>query len=286
MNVVSLARQFEAIGARLVTETVSTDAARRGLNAAQNQAFREGFAIDVIQARRSRDGAYALYVRADRADQLDMAAVDVRPRERHLLLMTRPLDADGGPIKAEQRKFLCGHDERHWFVASVARVEVARVEEAMESLKPGGVAALQKRLGVRSRDRNRRVNAAFIRQGEWFFVPAEGFRPPEPAFVLHNEPIRRGAGKPHLIEELYREGGEQVWVCTKYPNGVGVWQYEHLLRTNPKASRWDWQMMRRNPRAYARGKVRHADHATITLPFWHQILMSTEVVGRNVAFLD
>ena len=40
---------------------------------------------------------------------------------------------------------------------------------------------------------------------------------------------------------------------------------------------------------FARGDVRHSDHATITLPFWHRVMMNTETQSRtmrNVAFLD
>ena len=47
--------------------------------------------------------------------------------------------------------------------------------------------------------------------------------------------------------------------------------------------------MRRNPGVFARGKVSHSDHATITLPFWHRVLMNTETQSRtmaNVAFQD
>jgi len=62
-----------------------------------------------------------------------------------------------------------------------------------------------------------------------------------------------------------------------------------LLRTNAEAGRWHWQVMRRNMRVYARGTVRHSDHATITLPFWHRVHMNTETESRtmsHVAFLD
>ena len=62
-----------------------------------------------------------------------------------------------------------------------------------------------------------------------------------------------------------------------------------ILRRNPDAARWGWQVMRRNPGVYARGTVRHSDHATITLPFWHRVNMNTETQSRtmaNVAFLD
>jgi len=47
--------------------------------------------------------------------------------------------------------------------------------------------------------------------------------------------------------------------------------------------------MRRDMSVYARGAVSHADHATITLPFWHRVLMNTETQSqtmRFVAFLD
>ena len=47
--------------------------------------------------------------------------------------------------------------------------------------------------------------------------------------------------------------------------------------------------MRRNPGVYVRGRVRHADHATIILHDWHRVVMNTEGQSkamRNVAFLD
>jgi hypothetical protein len=69
------------------------------------------------QARLSRtDARFTVDVRSDKkgeyfdirlleSQQVEMNVLDVRPEMRHLLLM-----APGG-------KFLCGHDERHWFVA-------------------------------------------------------------------------------------------------------------------------------------------------------------------------
>jgi len=66
-------------------------------------------------------------------------------------------------------------------------------------------------------------------------------------------------------------------------------EYHSILRRHPDAARWGWQVMRRNPGVYARGTVRHSDHATITLPFWHRVIMNTETQSRtmaHVAFLD
>ncbi len=81
------------------------------------------------------------------------------PRQRHLLLMSRT-DAD------EKHKFLCGHDERHWFVAAVPEERgVSTVQTAMEALKPREVIGRQRLLQVRSKNWNRRKNEAFIRQG-------------------------------------------------------------------------------------------------------------------------
>ena len=42
-------------------------------------------------------------------------------------------------------KFLCGHDERHWFVAGVPeRAPVSNVVTAMEALKPDVVRAQER----------------------------------------------------------------------------------------------------------------------------------------------
>ncbi len=50
-----------------------------------------------------------------------------------------------------------------------------------------------------------------------------------------------------------------------------------------------WVTQRRNPTVFVRGKIRHADHKTIVLNGWHQVLMNTEtqaVAMRHVAFID
>jgi len=47
--------------------------------------------------------------------------------------------------------------------------------------------------------------------------------------------------------------------------------------------------MTRNPELYAKGTVRHPDHATIVLADWHRVVMNTEqgaLAMRHVAFLD
>jgi hypothetical protein len=120
-------------------------------------------------------------------------------------------------------------------------------------------------------------------------APAWDRGPIDEKFILRNEPIRRGAGKPHMVEELYRTGGERVYVCSERPQGLTEAQYRRLLWEKPHAQKWDWREMRRNARVYARGAVRHSDHATIHLPDWHRVIMNTEndaPAMRNLAFLD
>jgi hypothetical protein len=47
--------------------------------------------------------------------------------------------------------------------------------------------------------------------------------------------------------------------------------------------------MIRNAEVYAKGTVRHPDHATLVLRDWHRVAMNTEQAARamqHVAFLD
>jgi hypothetical protein len=244
--------------------------------------------------RRGRSSAaFSLDVQSDRLGEFfevdcppgvagDVSVLDVQPADRHLLLLV---------CEGEQKsKFLCGHDERHWFVAGIPEsAPVGTVRQAKEALKPLEVRRAQDQQGLRSGKRNRRKTSVSIRQGEWFFVPVPNFIVNE-KLVLRNEPLSRGVGsKPHWTEFSYRTGGETVYVCAKYPAGVSPKTYERLIATQAAAKTWKWRPMRRNPGVYVRGRIRHADHKTITLNGWHRVLMNTENQSqamRHVAFLD
>jgi hypothetical protein len=232
-----------------------------------------------LNIRADRDGEFFEITATD--PEAEIAVLDVQPRDRHLLLLVR----EG----KEKSKFLCGHDERHWFVAGIPEsAPVGTVRQAKEALKPVEVQAAQARQGLRAKARDRRKNSAYIRQGEWFFLPAVGMVVDE-SLVLQNEPLRRGGGKPHWAEFCYRTGGETVWVCHERPNGVTKEEYKSILARKPKAKHWNWQVMRRNAGVYVRGRIRHPDHATVTLHGWHRVVMNTEGQSRamrGVAFLD
>jgi hypothetical protein len=57
----------------------------------------------------------------------------------------------------------------------------------------------------------------------------------------------------------------------------------------PSTFRRRYRLMVRDPELFARGTVRHPDHATIELHGWHRVVMNTEnraSAMRHVAFLD
>jgi hypothetical protein len=266
-------RRFEKMGARVKIGSVGGPAPF-GLRLASSPAR-----IDV--KRDTRGEYFELVLVADKRSQIDV--LDVRPDLRHLLLQVSPEDG-------ARSKFICGHDERAWFVAAVpegAGNGASNVELALESLKPAEVVNRQARVALKKKDRQRRRNAAFVRQGEWFFIPAPGFVPEE-ADIRRNRPLQRSGGKPHIVEFAVESGGEIVYASAGLREGMSEAAYLQLVARKPSAA-GRYRAMRRNPDVFVRGRVRHADHATITLAGWHQVVMNTETKAaamRHVAFLD
>ena len=232
-----------------------------------------------------KDGEF-FEIRSASGVQHDVVVLNAEPKERHLLLLSRQIGKRGRAIS--KQKFLCGHDERHWFVAAIPeRAPVSTVAGAKIALKPREVREREGVLGVSWRDSFRRKNAAFLRQGEWFFVPVAGLKA-DPMLIHKNEPLSRGnGGKAHWADECYRLGGESVFVSTKYPFGIS--SEEFMALPQEERSRGNFRMMRRDAAAYVRGEVRHPDHATVVLRDWHRVLMNTEsqsVAMRFLTFLD
>jgi hypothetical protein len=201
-----------------------------------------------VKVERTRSRAPRIDIRNDgRGEYFELRSggglevVDVRRRDRHLLLLNR----DG----EEKSKFLCGMDERHWFVAAIP--ESARgvngVEAAKAALQPDPVRQAASR--VRKKERARRRTSAYVRQGEWFFVPETDLVVDE-FIVLRDEPLSRNwFGNVHVLQYAY------------------------------------W----RGTALYAKGAVTHTEHATVFLQGWHRVLMNTEQGARamrHVAFLD
>lgn len=218
--------------------------------------------------------------------------VDIDPNAKHLLLLVRD---------AEKHKYLCGHDERHWFVAGVPAT-AKTVTHAMELLQPKPIREALKRKGIHGSKRFKRRNEAYIRQGEWFFEPVPD-KMVSNRDVVCNEPIRRGRSKPHMCQFLYRSGGTRVFVCSHYPNGITSeklhesWTKEvegfrsreerrfarHTRDLCEHLGRW----MVRDADVFVKGEVSHPDHATIKLKGWHRVYLNNEVFREEFqAFLD
>src|SRR5262245_12465333 len=255
-------------------ETITKSFERMGARVRLHE-LRRAVAPIRIDVRRDRRGEY--FDVAKRFG-VTISIIDVKPDARHLLLQAHHHD--------DKFKFLCGHDERAWFVAAIPESVrgVTGVSAAQEALKPSDVMVKQERLAVPRKERFRRRTKAFVRQGEWFFVPVNDLVVDE-GLVMHNEPIRRGRGKPHWCQDLYRRGGTVVYVRHDYPNGFTEREYRRLSKERQRGA----QRMVRDAEVYARGAVRHGDHRTVKLQGWHKVVMNTEHLSaamRHVAFLD
>ena len=275
-----LRRHFARIGAEFEIGTAPVDDGRFIGWQRRNLAPRT-FLLDVREERRK--GVYELIVREDVVQSLDAVTIDVRPEQRHLLLLMREVEIS----EEGKQKFLCGHDERHWFVASVANSQpVKSVQDAMEALKPEAALVSQREHRVKPKNWNKRRNAGYLRQGEWFFLPCPDLEPENEGLILRNEPIMRSGGTPHIVELLHRRGGTTVYVNYQHQNGLTEKEYASLVERNPDARKENWRIMQRDAEVYAMGKIRHPDHKTVVLWFWHRVMMSTETWNGSVAFLD
>lgn len=266
---VAIERAFQKMGAR-----VKFNVDRR------SRLFGSSPAEQLLRLNVLRDGD-GEYFEISNANNKQLLILDVQPKDRHLLLMER----DG----KKKPKFLLGHDERHWFVAGIPESKpVSNVRDAKLALKPDAVVEAER--GMKTSKRDLRHNKARHRQGEWFFVPDKSFCPPKgwrhP--VMKNEPlVRSRGGKPHFCEELYRSGGEIVYVARGYDAGLNEEQYKALDKKTRESR--NWNVMKRDMDVWVSGAIRHPDHATLVLDGWHRVYSNTEHLSfamRNIVFLD
>lgn len=192
-----------------------------------------GFEIDIRQ-----DGRLEVFdLRLPRDGSITARVLDLDRRQRHLLLDVTHRGS------GERQRYLCGHDEFHWFVAALPqRPEAASVPAAMESLKPQLVLDAQDEKRVKRSRRRRRRTAAYVRQGEWFFLPRPQLVVDEHDVERHGMLVR-GQGKPHRVEWLYRPA-EGTGIC-------------------------------------ARGRVTHPDHSMLVLEVWHQVVQNAEALANR-----
>ncbi len=97
----------------------------------------------VIDVKKDKKGEY-FDIRI--VDIIELFVLDEQPADRHLLLMARD-------PKNPKAKFLCGHDERHWFTAAIPEnSRASTVIGAKQALKPKELVQLETSQGVRKKD--------------------------------------------------------------------------------------------------------------------------------------
>lgn len=245
----------------------------------------------LITRRNARDPQVRLNILHDKkgaffdiqvGKEVELLVLDVQPKMRHLLLMTRVHNKTGGEPVIKS-KFLCGHDERDWFIAAIRRSDpVSSVRTAMESLKPAPVRVEQQKQRLAARNLNRRKNKAFLRQGEFFFVPKTDVQV-DPQLVLKKEPLEPYRRKPHTAEYLYRTAKMQVYMSKPKAQDL---TFEALNRL-PANKRRIYRPEVRMSRLFVRGKIVHADHKTLELgATWHEVFQNHEIVSGQVVSVE
>jgi len=270
MDTTLVEKQFNAIGAR-----VKVSAPRQGSLLLDVKNDKEGEFFD-LQVKKG----------------IELLILDSQKKDRHLLLMAR----DPENPKA---KFLCGHDERHWFTCAIPEhISVTNVFQAKQALKPKELQDIESREGLKTKylhKRHRKLKSGkkIHRQGEFMFIPQLNFQLKENfETVIHkNEPMRGGGSNMHYAQFLYRCGGESVMVNSQFArNGISQQQYETLIKSNTAAKAASWQSMVQNPDVYVKGKISHIQHETVELgDVWHKVVLNTESQAkarRHVKFLD
>jgi hypothetical protein len=268
-------KKFETIGARIkIVEPRRND-----------------FSIDV---KRDSEGEY-FELRV--AERIDMMVLDAQKSDRHLLLMTKApvLNRKGDKIDEVKSKFLCGHDERHWFTCAIPESSrVTTVIGAKQALKPKELVDIETKEGVSKKNAHKRhrllkSGKKIHRQGEFMFVPEPSFEPPKGNLtkIWKNEPMRGGGSHFHYAEFLYRVGGRQVYVVGSQV--LEAKDYQKLLKQQPELAK-RYRSMMADPTVYVKGKISHEEHATVNLgSVWHKVLVNTENKARaraNVKFVD
>lgn len=272
----NLTRFFSRMGARVSVLEAATVPARFRRGPIQQEVPQ--IAIDICRDR----GGEFFEIRTAPGSRQEIDVLNSVPHEKHLVLLSRQFDAQGKTLA--KQKFLCGRDEKHWFVAAIPESEpVSTVASARTALKPEEVRNREQTVGISRKESFRRWNAAYVRQGEWFFLPEANAT--APTMCIHrNEPLTRGNGsKPHMAEQCYRSGGETVYVSRRFPRGISESEYNRL------ESKVGFRIMKRDAAVYVRGEIRHPDHAAIVLDGWHRVLMNTENRSKAkqfLAFLD
>ena len=145
MNSKHIESRFAEVGARLNVREIPS----RWRQGDRQWLDPTDYALDI---RHDGNGEFfELRVPTHLSDSLDVNVVQSEPNQRHLLLFVRKIGE-----KPQLDRFLCGHDEREWFVAAVPG-GASSVLQAMDALQPPHVREALARKHVSSRKRYERT---------------------------------------------------------------------------------------------------------------------------------
>ena len=249
------------------TKTVMSKFERMGAQVTIREMTRESFSQHgsplTIDIRRQPTGEM---FDIERTADVTLSVPEVQSRQRHLLLQAA--------TSLSRVNFLCGHDEMHWFVATLPDGNDSRtVAEAKQSLKPDLVKRKERPKG----GKRRRKGDAYIRQGEWFFMPWPHVGVNNNKVLRHAGLVRGPGSKPHMCEFMFLDG-EREYACDRYPKlAFFESEYKEILKTRRKAKQWNWQQLPFEPVRYVKGWITHPDHNPMFLDVWHRVEMNTEV---------
>ena len=119
MNAHMIERQFAKIGARA---SVRNDAQRN---------VDTGVRIDIGH---DTEGEF-FDIAVTRGSTSGLVVVDTQPRLRHLLLLSRQDD--------DKHKFLCGHDERHWFATMLDGTPIPASASTLATIRKASSSTLR-----------------------------------------------------------------------------------------------------------------------------------------------
>lgn len=169
---------------------------------------------------------------------------------------TRELEDVARKTSEAKRRFLVGMDECHLFIAQLTSPATS-VQQAHEGLRPRSVPAgrAAKKLKI-------------VRQGEWFFQPANGGeleriqRHVARSGVERNVAIGRGRGllrgRPHVVSEsVLLVVNQSMTPVVRRGRTVGVQTFRETLE-------------------FVRGRVKHPDHHVVEFYEWQKVFLNTE----------
>jgi hypothetical protein len=286
MNTTLIEKKFSTMGARI---KFSEPDMRRNSNP-------QSFTINI---HRDQEGEF-FNVRIKK--EIEMMVMDVQKKDRHLLMLVKDpnrfanqYSQASNPRRTSTAKFLCGHDERHWFICAVPG-KASTVLQAKQELKPKDLQDFEKREGLktkRAHKRHRKLESGkkVHRQGEFMFIPEPYFQPPKGSLtIIHqNEPMSRGRGNSHYAEYLYRSGGITVYMSSYNHKSrtIGLTEREFRDLSKKNQTSHQWEIRKRNATIWVKGRITHKEHKTLDLgQIWHRVLLNAEIQTGSVAFID